>query len=170
MTCITKNIFQFSYVTNRMEEAIDLAASTFGVGDFHTFEAETPVISRGEAQSLALRVAVANSGLHQFEIIEPVSGPTWIYTEGKDLVRQPLVFHHVGIAVLGPYTSWLDTIAELRAGDDEIVQICQPSADEEPFACFAYVDNRKTLGHHTEYLWWSKTMNGMPTMPAIRQE
>lgn len=163
------DIFQLSYVAKDRDHAVDFAAAKLGIANFHLFEAQTPVLSRGEVQILDLKVAVANTGTHQFEIIQPVGGPTWIYTEGKDLDR-PLTFHHVGLAVLGSFDVWQKTIAKLRADGDEIVQICEPQAGEEPVACFAYVDNRPTLGHHTEYLWWSKAMNGTPTIPELIQE
>lgn len=163
------DIFQLSYVTPNRDLAVEFAAEKLGIPNFHMFEAQAPVLSRGATQILDLKVAVANTGTHQFEIIEPVAGPTWIYTEGKDLDRQLLTFHHVGIAVMGPFSTWQETIVRLREDGDEIVQICEPLPGEEPMACFAYVDNRRTLGHHTEYLWWSPAMNDTPTMPDMRQ-
>jgi hypothetical protein len=163
------DIFQLSYVTRDRDLAVEFATAKLGIDNFHTFAAQAPVLSRGDMHVLDLKVAVANMGTHQFEIIEPVAGPTWIYTEGKDLDRQPLIFHHVGIAVMGPFQAWQETLASLRADGDEIVQICEPQPGEEPMACFAYVDNRRTLGHHTEYLWWSPALNGTPTMPDMQQ-
>jgi hypothetical protein len=163
------DLFQVSYVAKSRDRAVEFAAGKLGIDNFFTFEAKAPVLSRGTMQELELRVAVANTGTHQFEIIEPVSGPTWIYTDGVDLDRRALTLHHVGIAVMGPFSTWRETIAKLREDGDEIVQLCEPPPGEEPSACFAYVDNRGSLGHFTEYLWWSPAMNGTPTMPAMRQ-
>ena len=163
------DIFQLSYVSSDRDKAVTHAAEKLGIDNFFTFDAKAPVVSRGETVELALRVAVANTGTHQFEIIEPVGGPTWIYTDGKDLDSQPLILHHIGIAVVGPYSLWQQTIAELERDGDEIVQISYLPPETEPQAMFAYVDNRQSLGHFTEYLWWSKAMNGTPTMPNIQQ-
>lgn len=163
------DIFQLSYVAKDRDRAVEFAAAKMGISNFFMFEGKCPVRSRGTIQELNLRVAVANTGTHQFEIIEPVSGPTWIYTEGMDLDRQALTLHHIGVAVVGPYPVWLDTIAQLQADGDEIVQISELAPGKEPQAVFAYIDNRATLGHFTEYLWWSPAMNGTPTMPAIQQ-
>ena len=163
------DLFQLSYVAKDRDRAVEFSRRKLGITNFFTFDASAPVLSRGAVQNLCLRVAVANVGTHQFEIIEPVSGPTWIYTDGKDLGRQELQLHHVGVAVAGPYALWQDTIARLRTDGDEIVQISEPPASGEPQAMFAYVDNRNTLGHFTEYLWWSKALNGTPTMPNILQ-
>jgi len=164
------DLFQLSYVTNNRDDAVSFAEKKLGIDNFFTFEATAPVMSRGEAIDLNLRVAVANTGTHQFEIIEPIAGPTWIYTDGKDLESQPLILHHVGIAVVGSYAVWQDTISQLQKDGDEIVQMSAVNPNSEPQAMFAYVDNRKTLGHFTEYLWWSPALNGTPTMPAIIQE
>lgn len=163
------DLFQLSYVTADRDRAVEHAKARLGIENFFVFDAAAPVFSRGTQQELSLRVAVANTGTHQFEIIEPVSGPTWIYTDGKDLGSQELLLHHVGIAVVGTYALWNETIAQIEADGDEIVQISAAEPGAEPQAMFAYVDNRSTLGHFTEYLWWSPAMNGTPTMPAIRQ-
>lgn len=163
------NLFQVSYVTRDRDRAMEFASRKLGITNFFAFDASAPVLSRGTDQNLRLRVAVANTGDHQFEIIQPVSGPTWIYTEGRDLDRQTLQLHHVGMAIVGPYSLWQDTIAQLQADGDEIVQISTVPPGAEPQAMFAYVDNRNTLGHFTEYLWWSKPLNGTPTMPNILQ-
>lgn len=162
-------MFQVSYVTRNRDEAVAFASAKLGIDSFHLFEGASPVISGGESQELRLRAAVANVGTHQFEILEPVAGPTWIYTDGRDLSAELLQLHHVGLAVMGPYSKWLDTIARLEADGDEIVQIATVAPGHEPQALFAYVDNRKTLGHFTEYLWWSPRLDGLPSFPALNQ-
>lgn len=163
------DIFQLSYVTANWEAALDLAKRKFGVEEFFCFEGRSPVICRGESVELNLRVAVCNTGAHQLEIIEPVSGPTWIYTDGMDLKNRVMTLHHVGVAVVGPLSVWADTVCQLMEQGDEIVQMSALPEHGDPQAMFAYVDNRATLGHYTEYLWWSETMNGKPTFPNIVQ-
>jgi hypothetical protein len=163
------DIFQLSYVARDRDRAVEFAAAKLGIENFFCFEAQAPIVSRGVSQILDLRVAVANTGTHQFEIIEPVGGPTWIYTDGKDLDSQVLQFHHVGMAVMGPYSAWQETLAKLREDGEEIVQISELEPGADPVAMFAYVDNRASLGHFTEYLWWAPKMNGTPTMPALMQ-
>lgn len=163
------DIFQLSYATRDRDRAVAFASAKLGIDNFFCFDAKAPVLSRGVLQDLELRVAVSNTGTHQFEIIEPIGGPTWIYTDGIDLDRQSLTLHHVGIAVMGPFSAWQETLARLREDGDEIVQLSEPASGEEPMACFAYVDNRASLGHYTEYLWWAPALNGTPTMPAMLQ-
>ena len=78
--------------------------------------------------------------------------------------------HHVGLAVMGPFAAWEETIARLKANGDEIVQMATVAPGQEPQAMFAYVDQRQSLGHFTEFLWWSPRLNGLPTFPALQQE
>jgi hypothetical protein len=163
------DLFQVSYVTKDLDRAMDFAVAKLGIDNFYSFDAKYPALVRGSIEEMSLRVAVANTGTHQFEIIEPVAGPTWIYTDGIDLERQAMTLHHVGIAVMGPFEAWQETMAKLREDGDEIVQLCEPPADQNPQVAFAYADNRHSLGHHTEYLWWSPAMNGTPTMPDMLQ-
>ena len=163
------DLFQVSYVAKDRDRAVEFAAGKLGIHNFFAFEAEYPTLTRGVVHEMRLRVAVANTGRHQLEIIEPVAGPTWIYTDGIDLDRQVMTLHHVGIAVLGTFATWQETVAGLREDGEEIVQLCEPPAGEEPKVAFAYVDNRPSLGHHTEYLWWAPALNGAPTMPALQQ-
>jgi len=163
------DLFQLSYVTQDRDRAVAFATAKLGITSFFTFDGIAPVIVGGEPMQLHVRGAVANTGTHQFEILEPVSGPTWIYTEGRDLDAQVMQLHHVGLAVVGPYQTWLDTIAKLESDGDRIVQISALEPGAEPMAMFAYVDNRATLGHFTEYLWWAPAMNGTPTVPHITQ-
>lgn len=162
------DLFQISYVAKSRDRAVEFASDKLGIDNFFVFESQYPTLTRGAVQEMSLRVAVANTGTHQFEIIEPVAGPTWIYTDGIDLDRRVMTLHHVGIAVMGPFSAWQETIAALRDDGDEIVQLCEPPGEEAQVA-FAYVDNRRSLGHHTEYLWWSPALNGAPTMPNMRQ-
>lgn len=163
-------MFQVSYVTRSRDAAVDLARARLGIDNFALFDGVSPVLSRGEAQKLRLRAAVANVGTHQFEILEPVGGPTWIYTDGRDLGGSLLQLHHIGLAVMGPFSAWEETLARLEADGDEIVQVSTIAPGAEPQAMFAYVDNRKTLGHFTEYLWWSPRLNGLPSFPNLVQE
>ena len=163
------DLFQLSYVAKDRDRAVAYATAKLGIDNFFRFDGIAPVTVRGEPMELHVRAAVANTGTHQFEILEPVGGPTWIYTDGIDLDAAVLRLHHVGLAVVGPYQTWLDTIAALQADGDEIVQIARLEPGAEPMALFAYVDNRATLGHFTEYLWWAPAMNGTPTVPHINQ-
>ena len=162
------DLFQMSYITRDLDAAVEHARTELGIANFHLSDAEAPVLSGGRRQDLVVRAAIANIGCHQFEIIQPVSGPTHVYTEAVDLSAHLLNFHHIAIAVRGGFHKFEELIAEVRASGDEIAFL-HPPADtgEEPVVAFMYVDTRKRLGHHTEYLWWSAAMEGQPSIPNL---
>ena len=164
------DLFQASYVAKDRDRAVELAQSQMGVDNFVLFDSQAPVLSGGKVQTLSLRVAVANIGRHQFEIIQPVSGPTHIYTDGMDMDGRVMSFHHLALAVTGSYSRWEEALRQLRASGNEIAFLSPAEPVDKPMACFAYVDTRKTLGHYTEYLWWAPELNGNPAFPNFGEE
>lgn len=162
------DLFQMSYITRDMDAAVAHCEKELGITNFTVAETGAPVLSGGRVQDLQLVAAIANIGRHQFEILQPLSGPTHVYTDAVDLDAHIINFHHVAIAVRGGYDKFRELVAEVRASGDEIAFL-HPPADgvEEPVVAFMYVDTRKRLGHHTEYLWWSAVMNGHPSIPDL---
>ena len=55
-------IFQMSYVTKDRDRAVAFATRKLGIDNFYVFDGKAPVLSRGSAQQVELRVAVANTG------------------------------------------------------------------------------------------------------------
>ena len=161
------DLFQMSYITRDLDAAVAHARSELGIANFHISDAEAPVLSGGKLQNLVVRAAIANIGRHQFEIIQPVSGPTHVYTEAVDLSAHLLNFHHIAIAVRGGYDKFEELLAEVRASGDEIAFLHPPERQENPMIAFCYVDTRGRLGHYTEYLWWHESLNGQPSFPNL---
>lgn len=161
-------LFQMSYITRDLDEAVAHAQETLGVGDFFITDPTVEVLSFGKRQDLTIRAAIANIGRHQFEIIQPVSGPVNVYTDSVDLGAHILNFHHIAIAVTGGHDNWLKLLDEVRASGDEFGFLCpcEPSPDDQ--LAFCYVDTRERLGHYTEYLWWDKAMDDLPSVPRLK--
>jgi hypothetical protein len=141
--------FQLSYVAKHRDHAGGHASEKLGIDKIFVFEAKAPTFSRGVSQILDLRVVVANTGTHQFEIVEPAGGPTLIYTDSKELDRQALQLHQVSKVVIETHAVWHETLAKLPEDGDEFVHNSELAPDEDPTATFAYVDNRASLGHFT---------------------
>src|SRR3546814_5418443 len=99
-------LVQMSYITRDMDAAVAHAEVELGIAGLSRGEAEIEVLSYGEKRPLAVKSAIANIGTRQFEIIQPVSGPIEIYTDAVDLTGHILNFHHIGVAVPGPYAEW----------------------------------------------------------------
>jgi hypothetical protein len=161
------DLFQLSYITRDIEAAVDHAAAELGIPEFARSDTAVEVLSGGTVQTLVARVATANVGRHQFEIIEPVAGPIEVYTEAVDLAGDLLNFHHVAIAVRGGYSEWERLLAEVRASGDPIAYLYPPEASDEAVICFCYVDTRARLGHYTEFVWWHAALNGVSSFPNL---
>jgi hypothetical protein len=164
------DLFQMSYVTRDLEAAVAHAENELGLTGFRLSESAIEVLADGRVQILAVRAAVVVVGRNQFEIIEPVSGPVAVYTDGIDLSARVLNFHHMAIAVRGDYAEWERLLGELREGPDKIAYLypAEPASDPAgPKVCFCYVDTRARLGHYTEYLWWHPSLTGLPAFPDL---
>jgi hypothetical protein len=162
-------LFQLSYITRDIDQAVDEAARELGVpaSTFHVGDAEAPVLSGGKVQDLKLKAAIANIGRHQFEILQPISGPIHVYTDFVDLDSKLLNFHHVALAVRGPFGNFQKVVEQVRASGDEIAFLHPPADDPNPMVAFCYVNTRPRVGHHTEYLWWAPEMVGQPSIPNL---
>jgi hypothetical protein len=160
-------LFQMSYVTRDMDAALDHCRRELGLDGFHVSDSRAQVLAGGQVQELRLRAATLTTGRNQIELLQPVSGPIEVYTEAVDLAAHILNFHHVAIAVPGPYAEFEQVLDEVRASGDRIALLHPPVPEVEPMVAFCYVDTRRRLGHYTEYLWWDAKLTGMPQFPAL---
>lgn len=161
------DLFQMSYITRDLDAAMAHCKQELGITDFATSDSEVEVLSFGKMRPLKIRAAFANIGRHQFELIEPVSGATEIYTDEVDLSKHIINYHHIAIAVRGGIDKWMDLLAEVRASGDEFAFLfpAEPTPDDK--VCFCYVDTRKRLGHYTEYLWVDEAIKPIAAMPDL---
>lgn len=158
-------LFQMSYITRDLDAAIAHARDALGMDNFHTSESEIEVLSYGERKKLAVRAAMANVGNRQFEIIQPVSGPTEIYTDEVDLSDHILNFHHTAIAVRGGYDEWQRLLAEVEASGDQFAFLFPADQRPDQGLSFCYVDTRHRIGHYTEFLWVDPAIKGFHAIP-----
>lgn len=160
-------LFQMSYITRDLDAAMAHCREELGIESFSTTEAEIEVQSFGQMRPLKIRAAMANIGRNQFEIIQPISGAIEVYTDEVDLADHILNYHHIAIAVRGPFANWLALLAEVRASGDEFAFLMPPEPTADDKVCFCYVDTRKRLGHYTEYLWVDEAIKPIPAMPDL---
>jgi hypothetical protein len=161
---------QMSYITRDMDAAVAHCESELGISDFSRSDSEIEVLSFGKKRPLRVRAAIYNDGLNQFEIIEPVSGATEIYTDEVDLSKHILNFHHVAIGVPGDYAAWEKLLEDVRASGDEFAFLFPAEPDPESMIQFCYVDTRKRVGHYTEYLWVHPSLAGVAAAPWLKAE
>lgn len=161
------DLFQMSYITRDLDAAMEHSRQELGIEQFHVADPVAPVLCEGRIQDLTIRAAMANLGRHQFEIIQPVAGPTHIYTDEVDLSGHLLNFHHIAIAVRGEYDAFEQLLAEVRESGDTIAYLMPAEPDPSAMVAFCYVDTRRRIGHYTEYLWWHPSLGGTHGFPNL---
>ena len=88
---------QVCIVVKDIDRAIEYYTSTFGMGPFRTSDVDMEgVLLRGKPISTRIKVAFAESGPLQIELIQPVEGKN-IYTEFLDSKGEGL--HHLAFQV-----------------------------------------------------------------------
>lgn len=144
---------QIAYVTTDLDKAMALYRDRYNVPSFFTVNGELPVEFHGGPALLKLRYAIADVAGVQIELIEPLPGCVPLYFEGLpesgkagDLA---IAFHHVSVPLPGDEARWDGFAGELAAHDRTIAMRARVSET----AGFLYVDDRKALGHYTEYVW-----------------
>lgn len=140
---------QLAYVTTDLDRAVAQFARV-GVARFTpSSESEIEV---GRDRTARFRVALANVGETQLEVIEPTDGDVEVYRSlftGDSEDGYELRFHHVAY--------WPNDSSEftaLRAGAEEagFDVVIEGSG---PFGSYFYLDTRDTLGHYLEYFDYS---------------
>lgn len=143
MKLTTNSVFQNAWVVADFDEAVDHWSRIMGVGPFFAlnYESGPGLRYRGGPGELKMRVAWAQAGDTQIELIEPHSEAPNVY---RDLVqRGETRFHHVCF--------WsTDIEADCRAmgeaGYDTVME-SGPGASR-----FAYFDTSAVNGHMIEIL------------------
>ena len=91
------SIDQVGIVVKDIQKTMDYYSSTFGIGPFRVVDMNIPgVIARGEVIELKLKLAFAEAGPVEIELIESIEGEN-IYTEFLRSKGEGL--HHLGIKV-----------------------------------------------------------------------
>ncbi len=145
------NMYQFGYVTTDIDRACEHFHKTLGIEDFFRREIDAVAELDGEEAPFVIRLAMANLGEKQVEIIQPIRGVTDFYTKGLDLEGSVVALHHFGVLVNGSEAAWDEMKADLNAAGTRLVlQDQQPRPASQHFA---YFDTRADYGHYLEFLW-----------------
>ena len=143
-------VSQVGIVVRDIEETAAFYCSTFGIGPFSIvpevkFEG---VILRGQPTNARIRVAFAQSGPIQIELIQPLEGEN-IYTEFLESKGEGL--HHLGFQV----DEFDGMLAEFKSRGIEPVFWLDLG-----WMAFAYLSTDRIGGVMIELLWSKKTEKG----------
>ena len=141
--------YQTAYVTNDLEQALDQFKRVYGVPEFLVLPSDMPATYRGAPGRLHVRLALANLRGVQIEVIEAQHGCIDLFREGLADGGFCLAHHHLAMRVPGTLADWKAWRAEAAASDRGFVL----EGDLGEAARFAYLDDKRRLGHYTEYFW-----------------
>jgi methylmalonyl-CoA/ethylmalonyl-CoA epimerase len=138
---------QIGLVVRDLEKTADFYNSTFGIGPFSS-AAEwkfDDIIMRGKPTDSRIKLAFADSGPLQIELIQPLEGEN-IYTEFLRSGNEGL--HHLGFEV----DNFEGMLAKFKRRDIEPI-----FWKNFGFMAFAYLDTGKIGGVIVELLWHKRS-------------
>ncbi len=139
---LMREFFQNAWVVDDLESAIDHWANALGVGPFFVTEYRNvfeDVLYRGEPGELDMKVALAQNGPIQIELIEPLNTPSAY----RDSVQSGTGFHHM--------CAWSNDVS---ADVTNLAELGYPAANTARVRDIeiAYVDTRPLLGCMLEFV------------------
>jgi hypothetical protein len=157
---------QIAYVTNDLDRALAVWREEFDVPAFHVFTNDMPGLE--SSRPFQLKIALANVGGTEIELIEPLHGSAPLHAEplpGDGSFA--ICFHHVAMRIEG-------TLADFDAHMASLDPLRHPAVWTGGLADlmrYAYTDERPTLGHYVEHVWFDAEFYGqlaaaIPVYPA----
>jgi hypothetical protein len=156
---------QNAYVTTDMDQALALWREDFDVSAFYVFTNDAPGMEC--SHPYRLKIALANVGGTEIELIEPLDR-NQMYSDilpkdGSFAVR----FHHVCMRIDGALAAFEAHMAALDPVKHPVVY----SGGMADLMRFAYTDERATLGHFIEHVWfdagfYAQLSPAIPVFPA----
>ena len=139
-------VSQIGLVVRDLEKTVAFYHSTFGIGPFSIVPEVKfdGVILRGQPTNSKIKVAFADSGPLQIELIQPIEGEN-IYTEFLQAGNEGL--HHLGFEV----DDFEGMLAKFKSRGIEPI-----FWHNMGFMAFAYLDTGKIGGVIVELLWHKK--------------
>ncbi len=139
---------QNAYVTTDMDQALALWRDVFDVSSFYVFANDGPGMEY--SHPYRLKIALANVAGTEIELIEPLDGnPMYsdaLPTDGSFAIR----FHHVCMRIDGGLADFEAHMASL----DPVTHPVVYRGGMADLMRFAYTDERATLGHYIEHVWF----------------
>jgi hypothetical protein len=145
--------FQLGYATTDLDRARAAFAEDLGISEFLVRPpAVVEVTTPSGKLRMELQLAFAFLGDTQIELIQPVSGDVACYADVLPSSGYGTVLHHLGFVVGGELSAWDDVRSELDRSRHPL--LFEGAVEDD--VRFAYLDSAPVLGHHLEYIWWSR--------------
>lgn len=145
---------QNAYVTTDMDQALALWRDEFDVTSFFVFDNDAPGMEC--SHPYRLRIALGNVSGTEIELIQPLDGNAMysdvLPKDGSFAVR----FHHICMRINGPLANFESHMASI----DPTAHPVAYSGGMADLMRFAYTDERATLGHYIEHVWFDDGFYG----------
>ena len=140
---------QNAYVTNDLDRALAIWRDDYAVPEFYVFENDTPGLVA--SPEYRMKIALANVGGVEIELIEPLPGQAPLHAEvlpgdGSFAMR----FHHAALRIEGDLADFENYMASL---DPEAHPVVWRGALGDVMR-YTYTDERAALGHYLEHVWY----------------
>ena len=147
------NFCQLGYVTRDLDEAMDRFKADGRIREFAVYDANLDVLVGAREDQARIRVALANLGRTQVELIEPVDGAIGIY---RDRAPDAHTFlHHVAAQVSGAEQMFDEELHRLERDGYPLAVQGEGGRAWGTLTRFAYLDLRPWVGHFFELIWRS---------------
>jgi hypothetical protein len=138
---VSRNYYQFAYVTNDFDRAMKEIGEIHGITDYMVMS--EAVFATSATSNAICHFALANNNGVQYEIIQPLSGDDNVYRQILPESGYATLFHHIG--------QHFDTREQFDAAlASAKAKWPVPIGFETMGGVYAYTDARKDTGHHIE--------------------
>lgn len=157
---------QNAYVTTDINAAMAIWRDQFGVASFHVFTNDGPGLEC--VPQYRMKIALANVGGLEIELIEPFHGQAPLHAATLPIDGSfAMAFHHIALRIDGELADFEAHMASLDPGLHPVVW----SGALGNVMRYAYTDERGTLGHYVEHVWFDSDFYAMmaasiPAYPA----
>lgn len=135
-----KNFFQLGYATSDLDQAMTALRESHGIDKFK-------VMRDAGTKEMNTHIALAYVGDLMIELIEPCGGNDGFYRDLLPADEFAIRHHHMGYHVEDE-AQWQGLQATIAKHNFTKVV----SGDVPGLLRFAYIDNRKQIGHYLEYI------------------
>jgi hypothetical protein len=139
---VSRDYYQFAYVTNDIDRAMEEIAAAQGIGGF--MEMRDNAFPTGADRQAVCHFALAYKGDLQFELIQPLAEDVGMYRQALPQAGYATVFHHLG-RHFDARADFAAALAQARS------KWPIPAGYDTLGGVYAYADARKDLGHHLEF-------------------
>jgi Glyoxalase/Bleomycin resistance protein/Dioxygenase superfamily len=145
---------QIAYVTTDMEQALAVWRDEFDVPEFYVFTNDA--LDLESSHPYRLKIALANVGGMEIELIEPLDGNAMYSDPLPKDGSFAMCFHHICMRIEGPLANFEAHMASL----DPVAHPVVYGGRMADLMRFAYTDERATLGHYVEHVWFDGDFYG----------